>query len=193
MGNERFEELFYPIGRRGQPLLPGRGRVWEGRCMERKRRLHNACCSYVRRFYRAPIAGSRTEQTEQLPKQPSGGASSESGRVVPRYDDSFETVARCRERPLHADFLVLLVRQVLGSKSRLFDTDSVDPELKRRLVDRSRQLGLCPYEDTPRRPANPLAETSEASDTLLVRFASTHDSGFSSPVSSLDKSFRFVQ
>ncbi|KAG0415442.1 hypothetical protein HPB47_007384 [Ixodes persulcatus] len=68
-----------------------------------------------------------------------------------------------------------------------------DPELKRRLVDQSRQLGLCPYEDTPRRPANPPAESSEASDTLLVRFASTHDSGFSSPVSSLDKSFRFVQ
>ncbi|KAG0413065.1 hypothetical protein HPB47_009777 [Ixodes persulcatus] len=71
--------------------------------------------------------------------------------------------------------------------------NSHDPELKRRLVDRSRQLGLCPYEDTPRRPANPPAESSEASDTLLVRFASTHDSGFSSPVSALDKSFRFVQ
>ncbi|KAG0409911.1 hypothetical protein HPB47_012983 [Ixodes persulcatus] len=41
-------------------------------------------------------------------------------------DDAPGTVARCRERPLHADFLVLLVRQVLGSKSRLFDTDSVD-------------------------------------------------------------------
>ncbi|KAG0432416.1 hypothetical protein HPB47_020854 [Ixodes persulcatus] len=68
-----------------------------------------------------------------------------------------------------------------------------DPELKRRLVDRSRQLGLCPYEDTPRRPANHPAESSEASDTLLVRFASTHDIGFSSPVLSLDKSFRFVQ
>ncbi|KAG0431998.1 hypothetical protein HPB47_021312 [Ixodes persulcatus] len=41
-------------------------------------------------------------------------------------DDAPGAVARCRERPLHADFLVLLVRQVLGSKSRLFDTDSVE-------------------------------------------------------------------
>ncbi|KAG0445019.1 hypothetical protein HPB47_003209 [Ixodes persulcatus] len=40
-------------------------------------------------------------------------------------DDAPGAVARCRERPLHADFLVLLVRQVLGSKSRVFDTDSV--------------------------------------------------------------------
>uniref|UniRef100_A0A6B0UXS2 Putative secreted protein n=1 Tax=Ixodes ricinus TaxID=34613 RepID=A0A6B0UXS2_IXORI len=40
-------------------------------------------------------------------------------------DDAPGAVARCRERPIHADFLVLLVRQVLGSKSSLFDTDSV--------------------------------------------------------------------
>ncbi|KAG0443990.1 hypothetical protein HPB47_014308, partial [Ixodes persulcatus] len=46
----------------------------------------------------------------------------------PRYDDSFETTLQARSRGVesvrYTPFLVLLVRLVLGSKSRLFDTDS---------------------------------------------------------------------
>lgn len=101
----------------------------------------------------------------------------------------FNFGARCVVGNVGCWVCVLVVEAVVVCSASF----TIDPELKRRLVDRSRQLGLCPYEDTPRRPANPPAESSEASDTLLVRFASTHDSGFSSPVSSLDKSFRFVQ
>ncbi|KAG0432613.1 hypothetical protein HPB47_020684 [Ixodes persulcatus] len=84
-------------------------------------------------------------------------------------DDAPGVVARCRERPLHADFLVLLVRQVLGSKSRLFDTDSVgrqesranliievdaiceDTRVRRSVVKRSHQPHHLKKDETPQR------------------------------------------
>ncbi|KAG0422698.1 hypothetical protein HPB47_001497 [Ixodes persulcatus] len=44
----------------------------------------------------------------------------------------------------------------------------MNPELKRRPLDRIKQLGLRPYEDTPRRPENFHAECTEASEVLVI-------------------------